>query len=178
MTLLLVNLLLAALWVLLWGELDFYVVVVGLIGGYFVLWGFTRVVRRDLMRDAYGGWVLDLVRFGGYFIGLLIKSNLMLARVVVTPGFSMSPRIVRFSVDGLNDAQIAALSSAITLTPGTLVVDISRDMKFLYVHAMFAADPGQVRLELEQLRARMERQVFHLEPREPDSVSGREGAPR
>ena len=160
MTLFILNILLALMWVLLWGLLDVYSIVVGLVGGYFVLWAFTRTVRPGLLADAYGNRVVDLARFAAHFVVLLLKSNLQLAREIVTPGYGMTPRLLRYDVAGLSDAQIVALSNAITLTPGTLVVDISPDKSHLYVHCMYAADERAARADLDALRRRMEREVF------------------
>lgn len=176
MTLLLLNLLLALLWVLLWGELTLYTLLVGLVGGYFVLWVFSRVIHPDLMRQAYGGYVSDLLHFGGYFLWLLVKSNLVLAREILTPGHGMSPRILRYNVAHLSDPQIVALSNAITLTPGTLVVDISREKDFLYIHSMYARDPVRARRDLDELRERMEREVFHLRSSPVSSDAARAGS--
>ena len=163
MTLFLVNVLLAALWVILWGDLSLYTIAVGFVFGYAVLWLFARTVNRGLLREAYGRRVIDLARFGGHFAWLLVKSNWQIAREVVTPGSGISPRIVRYEVTGLNDAQTTALSNAITLTPGTLVVDC-RDSpdgrRHLYVHAIYAADRERAVADLDRLRRRMEREVF------------------
>jgi multicomponent Na+:H+ antiporter subunit E len=167
MTLLILNLLLAVIWILLWGTVDFYTILVGLVGGYFVLWVFTRALGKHTVREAYGQHVLDLISFGWYFLIQLVKSNLMLAREVLTPGLTMRPRIIRYDIGSLNDAQIVALSNAITLTPGTLVVDVSKDKKQLYIHAMFAQDRDKTIADLDELRHRMERQVFRLPHHRP-----------
>ena len=160
MTMLLLNLLLALLWMLLWGSADLCTALVGLVSGYLVLCSFTRVLRRDSAGRSYGGRVGGTLRFAAYFLWLLVKSNLVLAREILTPGFGMAPRLLRYEVTGLTDPQIVALSSAITLTPGTLVVDISRDRRFLYIHAMYAGDRAAAIRELDDLRHRMEQQVF------------------
>ena len=166
MTLFLVNVLLAALWVILWGDLSLYTIAVGFAFGYAVLWLFARTVSRGgegAMREAYGRRVIGLVRFAGHFAWLLVKSNWQIAREVVTPGMGISPRILRYEVTGLNDAETTALSNAITLTPGTLVVDV-RDSeggrRHLYVHAIYAADRARAEADLDRLRRRMEREVF------------------
>ena len=124
MRLLLVNIILAMLWIFLWGDLTLYTLVVGLLLGYGVLYLFTRVVRRDMLRDAYGQRVTDLFSFGIYFTKLLFASNWETAKEILTPGMSVRPRIVRYEVTGMSDLQITTLSNAITLTPGTLVVDM------------------------------------------------------
>ena len=171
MTLLVLNLLLAVLWMLLWNSVDLYTLLVGLVGGYLVLWVFTRVLRRGVLRDAYGQRVVDLVRFAGYFCVLLWKSNVTVAWEIVTPGFHMRPRIVRYDVGHLNDVQVVALSNAITLTPGTLVIDISPDKHFLYIHCMYAQDRTAAIRELDDLRLRMEHDVFRLQDARPDPAA-------
>lgn len=162
MTLLLMNLLLALIWVLLWGDITIYTVTTGLIGGYFVLWVFTRATARDAMREAYGAQIFGMIRFTLYFLLLLIRSNIVLAWEILTPGWGMSPRILRYDVSHMSDAQIVTFSNALTLTPGTLTVDISDDKRHLYIHFMYAADPRQALRELDGLRRRMEREVFRV----------------
>ncbi len=176
MTLFLMNLLLAVIWVLLWGRASAWTIGTGLIGGYFVLWIFTRVHGRDVLRRAYGGRVVDTVRFAIYFLALLIRSNLALAWEILTPHWRMSPRIVRYDVSHLTGPQIVAFSNALTLTPGTLTVDISDDQQRLYIHCMYAADRERAIRDLDDLRLRMERDVFRLSepvsPPKPQPVAG------
>jgi len=44
-------------------------------------------------------------------------------------------------LDVQDDVQITMLANLISLTPGTLSVDVSDDKKNLYVHAMYGDDP-------------------------------------
>ena len=125
MTLLLINVLIAVIWVFLWGELNVWTLLIGLFGGYAILWLFTRVQGDGgVLRRAYGQRVIDLCRFAGHFARLLVVSNLQIAREILTPGNGLSPRIVRYDVTGMTPAEVATLSNAITLTPGTLVTDV------------------------------------------------------
>ena len=170
MTLLLVNVLLALLWVLLWGDLSLWTIAVGFLLGYGTLYLFTRLSPggRGGVRAAYGRRIGSILRFSLYFLRLLVRSNLQIAGEILTPGLSIRPRILRYEVTGLSDAQTATLANAITLTPGTLVVDV-RDEKagdgatgrrHLYVHAMYAADRGRATADLDALRRRLMREVF------------------
>lgn len=182
MRLFLVNVLLAVLWIFLWGELSIYTLLVGFVGGYLVLWLFTRV-HGGLLRDAYGQRIVDLVRFSVYFLVLLVRSNLQIAWEILTPGFGMRPRFVRYDVTGLSETQLVALSNAITLTPGTLVID-ARDTadgrKMLYVHSMYAEDRDAAVRDLDALRWRMERDLFkaRMHPTDPEPVGEPEEARR
>ena len=59
---------------------------------------------------------------------------------VVTPKFYMTPGIVRVPLEAETNLEITLLANLITLTPGTLSLDVSDDRKVLYVHAMYLKD--------------------------------------
>jgi multicomponent Na+:H+ antiporter subunit E len=54
---------------------------------------------------------------------------------------TMSPAIIAFPLSVSRDVEITILANLITLTPGTLSVDVSADRKWLYVHALDCKDP-------------------------------------
>ena len=156
MKLFLLNILLAVLWMLMVAQFDLYALLVGFIAGYLLL----AIISRATHSEGYATKVWQLLTFTWYFIYILTKANWQVAKEVLSPDRTRVPRIVRYSVDGLTEVQITTLANAITLTPGTLVIDVSPDRQFLYVHCMFAADrEGAVR-ELDELRDRMMDEVF------------------
>jgi multicomponent Na+:H+ antiporter subunit E len=156
MTLFLLNIVLALLWAFLWGSLDIYTLVSGFILGYLLLGVYSRVTQVQ----GYGGKVLQLIRFLAYFIRILIKANFQIAREVVTPRHHMKPRILRYDVSGMTEAQLTVLANTISLTPGTLVVDVSQDKQNLYVHFMYAEDRDEAIRQLDELRRRLMTEVF------------------
>ena len=62
------------------------------------------------------------------------------AWLVVQPKLRLRPGIIAYPLTVTTDTQIALLANMITLTPGTLSVDVSRDRKVLYIHAIDIAD--------------------------------------
>ena len=56
---------------------------------------------------------------------------------MATPKLHMTPGIVGVPLDIKSDAEITMLANLITLTPGTLSLDVSEDKKVLYVHSMY-----------------------------------------
>ena len=72
----------------------------------------------------------------GYFVKELILSALQVAWLVVQPRLRLRPGIIAYPLTVTTDLQITLLANMITLTPGTLSVDVSRDRKTLYVHAI------------------------------------------
>ena len=156
MNLLLLNIFLAVLWMLMWEAFDVYSLIAGFLLGYLLL----GIVSRTMQGQGYGtkGW--ELLSFGVYFLRILIKANMQVAWEILTPRYNMTPRFIRYPVDGLTDVQITCLANAITLTPGTLSVDISDDKRLLYLHCMYARDRDAAVAEIDELRDRMIKELF------------------
>ena len=132
----------------------------GLLGGLTL--GFVVVSVYDLAtaHPNHGRRALRMLRFGAYFLAILVRANLQIAREIMTPGFSQTPRILRYPVADLADVQTTVLANCITLTPGTLVVDVSDDDRWLYVHCMYARDRSEAIAGLRRLDERLRREVF------------------
>jgi multicomponent Na+:H+ antiporter subunit E len=70
----------------------------------------------------------------------LIIANLRVAYDVMTPGYQMRPGVIAVPLDARSDAEITLLANLITLTPGTLSLDVSTDRTTLYIHVMYIDD--------------------------------------
>lgn len=154
----LINVLLAVLWMCMWGLFDAWTMLAGFIFGYFLLGAVSRTWYPE--GQGYGTKFWNLISFGIYFIRILIVANLTVAKEVVTPNFHMAPRFVRYSVKGMTPLQITSLANAITLTPGTLTVDVLDNDEVLLVHCMYAKDRDAIITELDELRDRLMKEVF------------------
>lgn len=64
----------------------------------------------------------------------IVKANIHVARIVLDPKLPISPSIVRFKTRLKGETAKASLANSITLTPGTLTIDIIGDN--FYVHAL------------------------------------------
>jgi multicomponent Na+:H+ antiporter subunit E len=72
----------------------------------------------------------------------------------------MRPGIVAIPLDLESDLEILVLTSLITLTPGTLSLDISEDRKTLYIHAMFIENREQIQKLVKEGFERRVREVL------------------
>lgn len=154
---LLLNLLLALLWMLLWGLFDIWSLMGGMVIGWLLL---SMVSRTTDYARGYGTRVFRILSFTVYFVRILIKANLQVAWEVLTPTMRMTPRFIQYPLAGMSPLQITTLANAITLTPGTLSVDITPDSQWLLVHCMYAADRDSAIGELDELKDRMLKEVF------------------
>ena len=106
--------------------------------------------RSDVAFVVYLGRLWQFLRFNAFFIWELVMANLRVAWEVLTPKHHMRPAIVAIPLDAESDLQITILANFITLTPGTLSLDVSPDRKTLYVHAMYVDDVDQFRREIKE----------------------------
>ena len=73
------------------------------------------------------------------FVKELILSALKVAWLAVQPRINIRPAIIAYPLTVTTDAQITLLANMITLTPGTLSVDVSEDRRTLFIHAIDVA---------------------------------------
>jgi multicomponent Na+:H+ antiporter subunit E len=85
-----------------------------------------------------------------YFAGQVVIANLKVAAAVLGPRRLLRPALVAVPLDIQDDDQIAVLSNMITLTPGTLSLEVSEDRKTLYVHAIYASSAEDLRREIKE----------------------------
>ncbi len=149
--LLLLNLTLTGLWLVLNEQASFLQLLLGFVVGALI----THLVGIGVGTRGYLPAVWSRIRFLGYFLYILVKANLEVAREIITPGLSMKPRLIRYDVSDLSPVQVTTLASAITLTPGTLSADIADDGETLYIHAMYAYDRDAAVKQLDELRDRL-----------------------
>ncbi len=153
---LLVHVMLALVWAALSGELTLAKMGGGFVVGFLVL----LLARRALGCQRYVTRVPRVLGFWAYFLVLLIQANLRVAYEVLTPNFRVRPAIVAIPLDIRDEVAITTLANLITLTPGTLSLDVSGDRRVLYVHAMFVTDVEEFRREIKDGLERRVQDIF------------------
>ncbi|MBR9857808.1 MAG: Na+/H+ antiporter subunit E [Oceanisphaera sp.] len=146
------NMLLALLWVILSGNYSISNLVAGMLLSYLVL---AYVARDKPMFANYFGKLPQIIRFVLFFIWDLIKANARVAHDVLTPTHLMRPGVIAIPLDLKDDAGISLFANLITVTPGSLALDVSSDRKVLYVHMMYLDSEARQLAELKALEARV-----------------------
>lgn len=142
----LLNILLALAWVALTGQFTLINFAFGFALSYAMLWLAQRVTGPS----PYFGKARQVVSFALFFIWQVIKANLQVAYIVLSPRYHLHPGVVAVPLDARSDAEITLLANLITLTPGTLSIDVSADRKVLYIHAMdLGDDPARFRRKIK-----------------------------
>ena len=125
--------------------------------------GIVGVICLYLVRDFIGGPVFGprlkriLVLTLAFLVDLVVSAS-RVAVLVLRPDLNrrIRPAIIAFPLSAKTDAEITVLANLITLTPGTLSVDVSEDRRFLYIHAM---DVGDREALIAEIRDGVEKRV-------------------
>ena len=151
----LMNLLLSFIWVALTGSLFYSNFIFGYLLGFGVLW----IMNRNEPDQRYFYRVPKIISFFFFFLFELIKANVQVAYDVITPKYFFKPGIVRYPVNTTTDFEINILATFISLTPGTLIIDISDDKKAIYIHVMYLKDKEQF---IRTLKTGVERKLLEI----------------
>lgn len=149
------NLALAVIWAAALGELSLANLVAGFAIGFVIL----AVGSGFLRSGRYLQKSLRLVEFIGFFVGQLVLSSVRVAVDIVTPRHRARPGIVAVALDAKSDGEITLLANLVSLTPGSLSLDVSADRTTLFVHVMFLDDVETCRRDI---KLGFERRVLEL----------------
>ena len=153
---LLLNLCLALAWVALTGQLTPVNFGFGFAVGYLLLW----LASRSGGKSNYFKKVWLLIRFAGFAIGQLVLANLRVTYEILTPTHTMRPAVVAVPLDVTQPAAVTMLANLITLTPGTLSLDVAPNGQMLYIHAMHVRDAASFRQEIKEGFERYIKEIF------------------
>jgi multicomponent Na+:H+ antiporter subunit E len=148
----LLNVLLALIWAALTGQFTPVNLIFGFLFGYLMLW----MLRRP---SPYFLKLPQAIAFVLFVVWALTVASIRVAYSILLPMRFLRPGIVAVPLEASTDAEITLLANLITLTPGTLTLDVSTDRRTLYVHAIHVGDPEDFR---RNLKASFERRVIEV----------------
>lgn len=141
----LLSLFLAFAWMAEWGSLSPVTFVGGFLLGLVILW-LLRQLYDPADRPTRGQTLIRpfaLVALGFIFLNEVAVSALSVLKEILRPQLRIQPGIVSVPLDVKTDIQITILANMVSLTPGTLSLDVSADGERLYVHALNVEDDGE-----------------------------------
>lgn len=148
------NLIFMLIWTLItagYGQSNFFV---GYVLGYFVL-----SLTRPFGKTRYFSALRSVLWLFCVFFYEMIISVGQVAWDVLTPRDLSDPDIIHVPLDIKGDLAIMILANMVSLTPGTLSLDVTPDKKFLIIHAMFAHDREAV---IKTIKNRLEKPLMKI----------------
>lgn len=95
-----------------------------------------------------------------WFAWELVLANLRVARDVLLPLRRLKPAILAIPLEPGDERILPVIANAISLTPGTLSLDVSPDSRYLYLHAMNVEDIEDLRRAMTAGYLRRVRRAF------------------
>ena len=126
-------LLLFAFWLLLSGHYDFWFIGLGFISSASAVF----LARRMGIVDAEGlplDLVPGLLRYAPWLFGTVIRANVDVARRILHPRLPITPTVIRVPAEQRTAPGRVSYANSITLTPGTISLEVSNDE--IEVHAL------------------------------------------
>jgi multicomponent Na+:H+ antiporter subunit E len=157
MSLFIMHLILTLVWFLLIGDQSMVSLASGFLIGFAVLW-----IAKPMFdtQTTYFGRLFRVVHLIAFFLYELILSSIQVAWDVLTPTHLSQPAIIEMPLDVTSDLEIFLVANLISLTPGTLCLDVDRRRNRLIIHAMFAPNPEQLVRELKNGMEMRVKRVF------------------
>jgi len=134
-----INFFIAFLWMFLTVSFNASPFIVGFLLGALMLW----ITKGFFPGRFYMHRVWAVICLIGLFFKELISANIQVLSLIIQPKMPIKPAIFALPIVLEKDWEITLLSSLITLTPGTLVLDVSEDSKTLYIHALNYGDADE-----------------------------------
>ncbi|AYD00156.1 Na+/H+ antiporter subunit E [Neorhizobium sp. NCHU2750] len=130
------SLMFAIIWVAITGSTSIHNLIFGFALSTASLW----IVRHEINARGYLRRLGLIFSLTVLFFKELAMSAWKVAVMVASPKMDLKPGIFAFPLTVDRDFEITLLANLITLTPGTLSVDVSQDRRILYVHAIDCSD--------------------------------------
>jgi len=121
------------IWMLLTWQIDVQVIIAGLIASVIVALLFHEILPKEphvFLSPIRLFWLLVYLPVFFYY---MVKANFDVVYRALHPKMPIKPGIVKIKTNLKTESGITALANSITLTPGTLTVDLTDD-GFLYIH--------------------------------------------
>ncbi|MES0810679.1 MULTISPECIES: Na+/H+ antiporter subunit E [unclassified Roseibium] len=154
-SLFLINILMA----LAWGAVTGSFSEINLAFGFVLGFGALYLIREQVGTAAYFDRIRKAIGLALLFVYELVLSAWRVAMIVLRPKIELQPGIIAFPLTVDRDFEIAMLANLITLTPGTLSVDVSEDRKTLYVHCIDVPDPQAT---IDDIKNGFERKILEV----------------
>lgn len=114
--------LLTLLWLVFFESFSLTHMISGLVFSSLSLWVTERFLLHDCLFDLYPFNFIKMIRFAVFLLGEIYKSGLSIIPTVISG--KANPDMIEIYTELENNLDLVVLSNAITLTPGTITVDL------------------------------------------------------
>lgn len=128
------NLFIALLWMLLIDEDQFYIST--FFAGYLVGIGIIFIMHRFFGRKFYLHRLYAAIKLIIIFISEILQSSILVLKHVLSPKLNLRPGIFKYETQLTSDVEVTTLAMLLTLTPGSVVMEVTPEGNVFYIHGM------------------------------------------
>jgi multicomponent Na+:H+ antiporter subunit E len=154
-SLFLTNLILAIIWVMATGTLTEENFIFGFFISFVILW----IITFKKEERKYFNVIPKLIGFSIFLVWEIIIANFQSMKELFLPKSKLEPAIVKFPLDAKSDLEISFLANIVSITPGTLIMDVSDDKKVIYIHVMNMTDKEEF---IKEIKHKFEKPLLEL----------------
>ncbi|MDB9744314.1 Na+/H+ antiporter subunit E [Fibrobacterales bacterium] len=155
MTYLVLNVFLAVVWMLINSSFRLFDFIVGYAIGMACLW-LTQPLTKS---NTYFKRFFAFIKLITFFIYDMVVSVVEVVWEILTPTQLSSPDIIKVPLTVSTDLEITLLANLVSLTPGTLSLDVAADRSHLIIHSMFAENPQEV---IDSIKNGVEKRILEV----------------
>jgi multisubunit Na+/H+ antiporter MnhE subunit len=99
--------------------------------------------------------IIYILEFIGFYIIKLVQANLFIAYDIITPKMVTKPAFLNIPVEIKSDVGLLLFSNLLSMTPGSLCVDLSDDKKEMKVHILYHESKEKMQKEIAKIQDRI-----------------------
>lgn len=100
--------------------------------------------------------IFKIFGFVAFYLFKLVESNLIVAWDIITPKMKTKPGFMTYDIRLQSNFGILLFSNLVSMTPGTLSVDLTNDKKKLLVHVLYLSNEDKIRSELDTIQQKIQ----------------------
>lgn len=130
----LLNVFIAILWMLLIDEDEIRIgtFITGFVVGAFIIF----FMRRFLGQQFYLRRLFMAIKLVLIFISEIFQSSILVLKQILSPRLKLTPGIFKYKTVLESDGEVTTLALLLTLTPGSVVMEVSPEGNIFYIHAI------------------------------------------
>ncbi len=101
--------------------------------------------------------VYYIVVFIAIYFSKLVQANLYIAYDILTPNLKVNPSFIKVPLVLKSDFGMLLFSNLLSMTPGSLSIDITHDRQYMWVHVLYSSTDEEMLLEFKDIQNKIKR---------------------
>ena len=104
----------------------------------------------NILKKTY--YTIDFIAF---YLIKLVQSNIYIAYDILTPKIHVNPGFLRVPLSIKSDIGLLLFSNLLSMTPGSLSIDITEDKKIMLVHVLYKKSEKEILPEIQKIQEKI-----------------------